>query len=118
MTIYKIISNDPHPVVFWELSDYYLKIAYTNFIVYGANYHINPDMFSIEDLIKAIPLYADKIQKDTIALYTERTLIENQELISKLEELITISKGTINGHDFWFQKCLLFCKEQGDLWFT
>lgn len=75
-------------------------------------YLINRDVFPEEELIRGIKHWVAKEMKDSLVIYTERTIAENQKLIELLKELTVVPEASLNGHEFYFNKVIIFCLEK------
>lgn len=114
MQVIKVTSKGP---MNWELSIFncrrYLGISYAEpgYHAYCGNvYFVNSKIFSVEQLIKQIPAWANLHKLDMVAIYSCNSDAVNEELIKALEQLTLASHGNEDEHKFYFQKAYVFCE--------
>lgn len=114
MQVIKVTSDDS---LRWELSNFncrnYLRISYTPKDQYSLSAHVycvNSDMYSVRELVKQIPVWANENKTDSLAIYSKNSDKVNDELINALKQMKLIHPTGLNNHEFYFVKAYVFCE--------
>ena len=114
MQVIKMVSDDSME---YELYDFatkrYLAISYV-----PTNQHpnmpyiycVNSDVYSVQELVQQIPIWANKERRDRVVIYTKSSEAVNSELINALKEMTLIHPTGLNNHAYYFIKAYVICE--------